>query len=97
MTLSLWKGETPKSPLDVARDIVDAAALAHGVCVADLMGDRFIRKFAHARQDAYWRVRERLGWSYPHIGRFFGGRDHTTILHGILAHQARITEKKGAT
>jgi hypothetical protein len=27
-------------------------------------------------------LRER-GWSYPRIGKLFGGKDHSTIIHGV--------------
>lgn len=34
-----------------------------------------------ARQEAMLRMHE-AGHSYPEIGRFLGGRDHTTVQHG---------------
>lgn len=27
--------------------------------------------------------RELLGHSYPVIGRMFGGKDHSTVMHGV--------------
>jgi len=35
-----------------------------------------------ARFAVMWVARERLNYSYPQIGRFLGGRDHTTIISG---------------
>ncbi|WP_430438979.1 helix-turn-helix domain-containing protein [Shinella sp.] len=32
--------------------------------------------------------------SYPELGRLFGGRDHTTALHGVRAHAERIMSKE---
>jgi chromosomal replication initiator protein len=29
------------------------------------------------------RIREATKWSLPRIGQFFGGRDHTTVLHSL--------------
>lgn len=36
-----------------------------------------------ARQVAMYLCRELLGYSYPVIGRFFGGKDHTTVIHSV--------------
>jgi chromosomal replication initiation ATPase DnaA len=33
--------------------------------------------------------------SWPEMGRLFGGRDHTTVLHGVRAHAARVNGKEG--
>ena len=37
---------------------------------------------AHARQVAMYLMREELHCSYPQIGGFLGGRDHSTIVYG---------------
>lgn len=41
------------------------------------------REHARARQIAMYLVRETTPLSFPAIGRKFGGRDHTTVLHGV--------------
>lgn len=38
------------------------------------------KEIAKARQMAMYLVRQRLGWSYPRIGRVFK-RDHTVVIH----------------
>jgi chromosomal replication initiation ATPase DnaA len=49
-----------------------------------------------------WRCRElrRADGTYRHsmpaIARVFEGRDHTTILHGVRRHAARIAAKEPA-
>jgi chromosomal replication initiator protein len=48
------------------------------------------RKIAWPRQLAMLLSRELTVNSLPEIGRRFGGRDHSTILHGIRAAQKRI-------
>jgi chromosomal replication initiator protein len=69
--------------------IVDRVAARHGLTLADLLGQSRIWRIARARQAAYAAIRIELGWSLPRIGRLFGGRDHTTILKGIRAHERR--------
>lgn len=47
-----------------------------------------------ARQIAMYLCRLRLGLSYPELGRLFGGRDHSTVIHGIKKiQQLRQTDK----
>jgi hypothetical protein len=41
------------------------------------------RKYAHPRQVAMYLASTLTPKSLPEIGRRFGGRDHTTVLHGI--------------
>ena len=41
-------------------------------------------------------ARELTGESLPAIGRQFGGRDHTTVLHACAAHRARIAADDAA-
>ena len=42
-------------------------------------------RVSHPRQVAMWLCRELTTNSLPRLGRFFGYRDHTTILHGCRA------------
>jgi chromosomal replication initiator protein len=59
--------------------------------VADLVGPKRVRSFARPRQVAMYLAKTMTSRSLPDIGRRFGGRDHTTVLHGVR----RITELKG--
>ena len=55
-----------------------------------LVGPSRRKKAAHPRQIVMYFAREMTSKSLPDIGRFLGGRDHTTIIHGIRAVQKRI-------
>lgn len=48
------------------------------------------RKVARPRQVAMYLVRELTGHSLPNIGRHFGNRDHTTVIHAIKAVEERM-------
>jgi chromosomal replication initiator protein len=50
--------------------------------VADLLSKRRTRSIARPRQLAMALAKELTSHSLPEIGDAFGGRDHTTVLHG---------------
>ena len=59
--------------------------------MSDMVSARRHRPAAHARQVAMYLARELTAQSLPDIGRRFGNRDHTTVMHGIGAVEARMT------
>jgi hypothetical protein len=71
-------------------NILREVALEHGLTVAALIGQGRSRHIAWPRQEAYYRAfTECQHLSYPEIARRIGGRDHTTVLHGVRAHCER--------
>ena len=50
---------------------------------ADLISERRARAVARPRQVAMWLAKQITTRSLPDIGRRFGGRDHTTVLHAV--------------
>ncbi|WP_350561692.1 chromosomal replication initiator protein DnaA [Psychrobacter sp. CAL346-MNA-CIBAN-0220] len=54
----------------------------YDITVKDLMGRKRTRSIARPRQVAMALSRELTGDSFPDIGQSFGGRDHTTVMHG---------------
>ena len=49
--------------------------------ISDLTSSRRTRSIARPRQIAMYLSKELTTRSYPEIGRMFGGKDHTTIIH----------------
>lgn len=49
--------------------------------IDDLVSKRRTRNVTVPRQLAMYLCREMTDWSLPKIGEFFGGRDHTTVIH----------------
>lgn len=60
----------------------------HNVTVERMRSHDRRQVFMAPRWEA-WKLCHEAGFSTPMIGRFFGGRDHTTILHGIRAARKR--------
>lgn len=49
--------------------------------VSDMISDKRSNSVAFPRQIAMYICREQANMSFPNIGKDFGGRDHTTVLH----------------
>ncbi len=49
----------------------------------DLMGASRLRELVHPRQLLMYLLKHEAGLTYPAIGKELGGRDHTTIMHGV--------------
>jgi chromosomal replication initiator protein len=59
---------------------------------ADLISERRARAVARPRQVAMWLAKQITTRSLPDIGRRFGGRDHTTVLHAVRRIEALKAE-----
>ncbi len=70
--------------------IVDAAARQFGLTVGDLKSSSRRRTAVAARDAAMFLARRLTNSSLQEIGAFFGGRDHTTVLHGIRKLEAAL-------
>jgi chromosomal replication initiator protein len=62
---------------------------------ADLISERRARAVARPRQVAMWLAKQITTRSLPDIGRRFGGRDHTTVLHAVRRIDALKNEDAG--
>jgi chromosomal replication initiator protein len=64
-------------------EILRKVAEHYNIRLADLAGPKRTRAIARPRQVAMYLAKQLTPRSLPEIGRRFGGRDHTTILHGV--------------
>lgn len=79
-------------PRQVTMDVIqEVVASQFDITIEDMVSKKRSRKIAYPRQIAMYLCREITGSSLPQIGRFFGGRDHTTVLHAC----DKINKKKG--
>ena len=62
----------------------------YNIRLSDIIGPKRVRVIARPRQVAMYLAKQLTTRSLPEIGRHFGGRDHTTVMHGVR----RIEELK---
>ena len=55
----------------------------YNIRLSDLLGPKRVRTYARPRQVAMYLCKQLTSRSLPEIGRRFGGRDHTTVMHGV--------------
>lgn len=63
--------------------ILAEAARCCDAAPADITGTGRQARVVMARQAAMYVCRRHLGLSYPELGRAFGGRDHSTVIHAV--------------
>jgi chromosomal replication initiator protein len=64
-------------------EIQKAVADHFGLKQADLISEARARAVARPRQAAMWLTKQLTTRSLPDIGKRFGGRDHTTVIHAV--------------
>ena len=84
---------TAKAPVTV-KGILEATAELFSFSVDQITGGSRRRPLVDARQIAMYVTRNMTDLSYPEIGRAFGNRDHTTVIHAVRKIEHHMTERK---
>jgi chromosomal replication initiator protein len=71
-------------------DILRIISRHFGVSRADILSQRRHRSVVWPRQIGMYLAKQMTSRSLPEIGRRFGGRDHTTVLHAIRKIDAEL-------
>jgi chromosomal replication initiator protein len=79
------------TPQLTIQNIIDAVTHFFGVKLADLQSKRRHRSITVPRQVCMYLARKRTRYSLEEIGGYFGGRDHTTVLHAIRTTDDRMS------
>ncbi len=74
--------------------ILEAVAETYGFTVEELIGPKRVRPLVTARHVAMYLVRSLTEYSYPMMGRVFGGRDHTTCINACNKIEGQMSERK---
>jgi chromosomal replication initiator protein len=64
-------------------EIIRKVADHYNLRMTDILSPRRARSVARPRQVAMFLAKKLTSKSLPEIGRSFGGRDHTTVMHGV--------------
>ena len=75
-------------------DIVKRVSTEMRVDEIDIVGKGRRMEVAHARQVAMYLCRDIINTSLNNIGLFFGGRDHTTVLHAVKTISRKVETSK---
>jgi len=75
--------ETPKKNSIKPEEVVNIVASYFNLKLSQLKGNRRDRVYAKPRQVLYYILRSELNIPLVEIGNLLGGRDHTTIIHGV--------------
>ncbi len=65
------------------QQIIEAVTAFYNVRLSDLQSKRRHKSVTEPRQVCMWLARRRTRFSLEEIGGYFGGRDHTTVMHSI--------------
>jgi chromosomal replication initiator protein len=85
----------PKKRGVSAKKIAEIVSDFYNVLPEDLLKQSRKKEYVNPRQIAMYIIRKELETSLPSIGEFFGGRDHTTVIHAIDKIERIIKERPG--
>lgn len=63
--------------------IIDTISRYYSVDKKDILGKRRYKELVLPRQIIMYLMRNELNYSFPKIGKEIGGKDHTTVIHGV--------------
>ncbi|MBI4049371.1 MAG: chromosomal replication initiator protein DnaA [Candidatus Doudnabacteria bacterium] len=85
----------PKKRGVSAKKIIEVVADFYNISVEDILKQSRKKEYVNPRQIAMFIIRRELETSLPSIGEFFGGRDHTTVIHAVDKIDRQIKEHNG--
>ena len=74
--------------------IIDAVTAFYNVKISDLQSKRRHKSITGPRQVCMWLARKRTRFSLEEIGGYFGGRDHTTVMHADRKIRQLMAERR---
>lgn len=80
---ALGETATPEQRRISIQQIIDAVTTYYNVRTSDLQSKKRHKSIAFPRQVCMFLARKHTRYSLEEIGGYFGGRDHTTVLHAV--------------
>jgi chromosomal replication initiator protein len=72
------------------QDIFDSITAFYDVKLSDLLSKKRHKSVTVPRQTGMWLARKYTRFSLEEIGGYFGGRDHTTVIHAIKTVEQKL-------
>lgn len=66
-----------------SQKIIDTVCAFFSLDAKDILGKCRNKELVYPRQIIMYLLRNEMGYSFPKIGKELGGKDHTTIMHGV--------------
>ncbi|MDA0171138.1 chromosomal replication initiator protein DnaA [Solirubrobacter taibaiensis] len=85
-----------KKAVPTVQEIQERTCAAFGISMETMLSSSRTQPAAFARQVAMYLARELTGATLPTIGRAFGNRNHTTVLHACRRTTERMAEDREA-
>ncbi|HYV33381.1 MAG TPA: chromosomal replication initiator protein DnaA, partial [Candidatus Limnocylindria bacterium] len=82
-----------KKRVTSVKKIAESVAEFYNISMEDLIKQSRKKEFVKPRQIAMFLIRKELDNFFPSIGDFFGGRDHTTVMHAVGKVEKLMTDK----
>jgi chromosomal replication initiator protein len=80
---ALGESGSPDKKRVTIQQILDAVTKYYNVRLSDLQSKKRHKSIAFPRQVCMFLARKNTRYSLEEIGGYFGGRDHTTVLHAV--------------
>lgn len=77
-----------------SNQIIKSVIKFFNITLEDLTGKKRNKELVYPRQITMYLLKNELSLSFPVIGRELGGKDHTTIMHGVKKIQKEATTDK---
>jgi chromosomal replication initiator protein len=96
---ALGETATPEQKRISIQQIIDAVTGYYNVRTSDLQSKKRHKSIAFPRQVCMYLARKNTRYSLEEIGGYFGGRDHTTVLHAVrtvdhdIKHDPEVAEQ----
>lgn len=81
------------------KHIIETVSLYYNLTSDEICGKKRNKEIVRPRQIAMYLLRKESNMSFPSIGEYFGGRDHTTAMHAcdkiekLLEHDEELTQE----
>jgi len=91
---ALGESTGPEQKRITIQQIYDAVTKYYGVRLADIQSKKRHKSIAFPRQVCMYLARRFTSFSLAEIGLYFGGRDHTTVLHAVRTIESDCNDDK---